>query len=62
MDEPKVNPPLGPGDDDPRSPAGHPAEPIKPLGPGDDDPRTTPPKPVSPEAAPTVRVPKRKQE
>ncbi|HYE85653.1 MAG TPA: hypothetical protein VEA16_04830 [Vicinamibacterales bacterium] len=33
-------PPLGPGDDDPRSPASAPPEAVGPLGPGDDDPRS----------------------
>jgi hypothetical protein len=40
MEIPEARPPLGPGDDDPRSPpvAGDQAPP--PLGPGDDDPRS----------------------
>lgn len=41
VDGPLARPPLGPGDDHPRSPATAPlAAPIAPLGPGDDDPRS----------------------
>lgn len=48
--EPPAPPALGPGDDDPRSPAAVAADGVMPLGPGEDDPASpavTLPDPVS---------------
>jgi hypothetical protein len=40
IEMPDARPPLGPGDDDPKSPAVDGALAPAPLGPGDDDPRS----------------------